>query len=256
MDGGALWAAVHVILKSQTLLSNFTFTFHLYALEKEMATHSSVLAWTELGQESQTSSCVEESNSAWLSRCSWGDRPLVDLYVELAGFSGRCTGVSLPLRVVPWSTGLPSSWVLPSCSYQERTRELGSFGMPHDPRGYVSNFLVTTFQEMIHLIYPIYWALGGAQAFWSLVQIHSGRIAFDSFDQMPPSICSLNFPRSHGKEVGRYQKTLWASHFYGREWRKLRECLDGVQISEPEGNFWPCCSPSGPAWVVKRRKSV
>ena len=85
---------------------------------------------------------MEEWNSAWLSRCSWGDRPLVDLYVELAGFSGRCTGVSLPLRVVPWSTGLPSSWVLPSGSYQERTRELGSFGMPHHPRGYVSNFVV------------------------------------------------------------------------------------------------------------------
>ena len=43
----------------------------------------------------------EEGNSACLSRCSGGDRPLVDLYVELAGFSGRCTGVSLPLRVVP-----------------------------------------------------------------------------------------------------------------------------------------------------------
>ena len=43
MDGGAWWAAVHGVAKSQTRLSNFTFTFH--ALEKEMATHSSVLAW-------------------------------------------------------------------------------------------------------------------------------------------------------------------------------------------------------------------
>ena len=44
MDGGA-WAAVHGVAKSQTRLSDFTFTFHFHALEKEMATHSSVLAW-------------------------------------------------------------------------------------------------------------------------------------------------------------------------------------------------------------------
>ena len=45
MDWGAWWAAVHGVTKSQTRLSNFTFTFHFHALEKEMATHSSVLAW-------------------------------------------------------------------------------------------------------------------------------------------------------------------------------------------------------------------
>ena len=45
MDGGAWWAAVHGVARSQTQLSNFTFTFHFHALEKEMATHSSVLAW-------------------------------------------------------------------------------------------------------------------------------------------------------------------------------------------------------------------
>ena len=45
MDGGAWWTAVHGVTKSQTRLSNFTFTFHFHALEKEMATHSNVLAW-------------------------------------------------------------------------------------------------------------------------------------------------------------------------------------------------------------------
>ena len=45
MDGGAWWAAVHGVANSWTRLSNFTFTFHFHALEKEMATHSSVLAW-------------------------------------------------------------------------------------------------------------------------------------------------------------------------------------------------------------------
>ena len=44
MDG-AWWAAVHVVAKSRTGLSDFTFTFHFHALEKEMATDSSVLAW-------------------------------------------------------------------------------------------------------------------------------------------------------------------------------------------------------------------
>ena len=45
MDGGAWWAAFHGVAKSQTQQSDFTFTFHFHALEKEMATHSSVLAW-------------------------------------------------------------------------------------------------------------------------------------------------------------------------------------------------------------------
>ena len=44
MDGGAWWAAVHGVTKSRTQQSDFTFTFHFHALEKEMATHCSVLA--------------------------------------------------------------------------------------------------------------------------------------------------------------------------------------------------------------------
>ena len=45
MDGGAWWAAVHGVAESQTQLSDFTLTFHFHVLEKEMAAHSSVLAW-------------------------------------------------------------------------------------------------------------------------------------------------------------------------------------------------------------------
>ena len=45
MDGGAWWAAVHGVAKSRTRLSDFTFIFHFYALEKEVATHSRILAW-------------------------------------------------------------------------------------------------------------------------------------------------------------------------------------------------------------------
>ena len=49
MGGGAWWAPVHGVAKSLTRLSNFTSTFHFHALEKEMATHSSIPAWRILG---------------------------------------------------------------------------------------------------------------------------------------------------------------------------------------------------------------
>ena len=49
MDGGAWWAAIHGVAKSRKRLSDFSFTFHFHALDKEMATHSSVLAWRILG---------------------------------------------------------------------------------------------------------------------------------------------------------------------------------------------------------------
>ena len=45
MDGGGWQAAVHGVVKSQTQLSDFTFIFYFHALEKEMATHSSIIAW-------------------------------------------------------------------------------------------------------------------------------------------------------------------------------------------------------------------
>ena len=51
MDGGAWWATDQGVVKSPTQLGDFTFTFHFHALEKEMATHSSVLAWRIPGTE-------------------------------------------------------------------------------------------------------------------------------------------------------------------------------------------------------------
>ena len=51
MVGGAWWAPVHGVTKSRTRLSDFTFTFYFHALEKEMATHSSNLAWIIPGTE-------------------------------------------------------------------------------------------------------------------------------------------------------------------------------------------------------------
>ena len=58
MDGGAWWAAVHRVAKSWARLSNFTFTFHFHALEKETATHSSVLAWRIPGTGSLVGCCL------------------------------------------------------------------------------------------------------------------------------------------------------------------------------------------------------
>ena len=52
MDGVAWWAALHGVAKSRTQLGDFTITFHFHALEKEMATRSSVLAWRITGRES------------------------------------------------------------------------------------------------------------------------------------------------------------------------------------------------------------
>ena len=49
MDGGAWWAAVHGVAQSRARLRDFTFTFHFHALEKEVATRSSVLAWRTPG---------------------------------------------------------------------------------------------------------------------------------------------------------------------------------------------------------------
>ena len=58
MGGGAWQAAVHGVVKSRTQLSDFTFTFHFHALEKEMATHSSVLAWRILGTGGLVGCCL------------------------------------------------------------------------------------------------------------------------------------------------------------------------------------------------------
>ena len=58
MDGGAWWAAVQGVEKGRAQLSDFTFTFHFHALEKEMATHSSVFAWRIPGTGSLVGFCL------------------------------------------------------------------------------------------------------------------------------------------------------------------------------------------------------
>ena len=81
----------------------------------------------ELGQERQSSLCVEEWNSACLSSGSRGDRPLVELSVVSAGFSERCMRVAVPLLFVPSSTGLPSNRCLGIGFLSRADREIGVF---------------------------------------------------------------------------------------------------------------------------------
>ena len=70
MDGGAWWAAVHGVARSWTRLSDFTFTSHFHALEKEMATCSSVLAWRIPGTEEPAIYGVAQTRLKQLSSSS------------------------------------------------------------------------------------------------------------------------------------------------------------------------------------------
>ena len=98
----------------------------------------------DLGQESETSSWVQAWNSACLSRCSQGDRPLVYLDLEPAGFSGRCMGVSVPLRVVTSSTGLHSK-MCPGIGFLSRAdQEIGVFRNVAPPTRLCLEFLRET----------------------------------------------------------------------------------------------------------------
>ena len=81
----------------------------------------------QLEQESQASSCVEEWNSAGLSRCLLGDRSLVELYLEPVVLSDHACGVSVPLRVVNSSTGLHSKSCLGIGFLSRVAGEIGVF---------------------------------------------------------------------------------------------------------------------------------
>ena len=84
----------------------------------------------------------EEWNSACLSSCSWGFRPLVELCMEPSGFPDNARGCQCPFVLCLHPQGFHQRGVLASGSFQERTMKSGSFSMWHHPRGYVSNFLV------------------------------------------------------------------------------------------------------------------
>ena len=105
MDGGAWRAAVHGVAKSRTRLSDFTFTFHLHALEKEMATHSSVLAWRIPGMGD---SGGLPSMGSHRVRHDWCDLAAAAVTVHSdfgAQESKICHGFHLFPFYLPWSDG-------------------------------------------------------------------------------------------------------------------------------------------------------
>ena len=83
MDGGASWAAVHGVAKSRTRLSDFAFTFHFHTLEKEMATHSSVLVWRIPGMEQP--SALPSMGSHRVGH-DWSNLAAATLYLRLLIF--------------------------------------------------------------------------------------------------------------------------------------------------------------------------
>ena len=129
MDRGAWWAAVHAVATSRTRLSDFTFTFHFYALEEEMATHSRILAWRIPGMgepgglpsvgshrvgndwsdlAAAAAGCFPGGTSSKEPTCQRGRRREVDSNLG----SGRSLGVvlaahsSIPAWRIPWTKEL------------------------------------------------------------------------------------------------------------------------------------------------------
>ena len=109
MDRRAWWAAVHGVAKSQTRLSDFTFTFHFHALEKEMATHSSVLTWgiPGMGEPGGLPSMglhrvghdwhdLAAAAAAFIPR--WEDSPYCSLANEWDIFTELCENWNLKLK--------------------------------------------------------------------------------------------------------------------------------------------------------------
>ena len=97
MEGGAWWAAVHGVAKSRTQLSDFTFSFHFHALKKEIATHSSVLAW-------RISGTAEPGGLP-----SMGSHRVGHNWSDLTAAAGPICLFML-LILLPWETNLRRYW--------------------------------------------------------------------------------------------------------------------------------------------------
>ena len=114
MDRGAWWAAVHGVARNQTRLSDFTFTFHFLASEKEMATHSSVLAWRIPGMGEPGGLPSMGSHRVG---CDWSDLAAVQLIPRT--FSSCKAEILYPLNSFPFPH--PSLWQSPFYFFKNLT---------------------------------------------------------------------------------------------------------------------------------------
>ena len=115
MDGGAWWAAVHRVEKSRTRPSDLTFTFHFHALEKEMAPHSSTLAW----------------------EIPWAEEPgrlqahaVAKSQTRLSDFTFAFHFHALEKEMAPHSSVL--AWKIPGTEEPGRLQSMGSLTVGHD----------------------------------------------------------------------------------------------------------------------------
>ena len=135
MDGGAWWAALHGVAKSRTWPSDFTFTFHFAALEKEMATHSSVLAWRipgtgepgglpSMGSQSWTRPKRLSSSSSYL-QLPWWLRWLKRL-PAMRETRVRSLGWEDPLEKEMATHSSSLAWKIPKMEESHRLQFMGS----------------------------------------------------------------------------------------------------------------------------------
>ena len=124
MDGGAWWAAVHGVAKSQTQLNGFTFIFHFHALKKEMATNSSVLAWRIPGMAEPGGLPSMGSHRAGQDRSDLAAAAAAVMYILL-----------IPSLTRPCFTFLPDIYLCLKFYLFVKVQVLISQSCPCDPHG-------------------------------------------------------------------------------------------------------------------------
>ena len=105
MDGGAWKATVHGVAEGRTRLSNFTFTFHFHALEKEMATHSSVLAWRIAGTEHPGGLPLWGCTESDTTEVTQQQQQCICFHVIKLGFEAIAAGLQIPALFLLGSWG-------------------------------------------------------------------------------------------------------------------------------------------------------
>ena len=133
MDGGAWWAVVYGVAKSRTRLSVFTFTFHFHALEKEMATHSNVLAWriSGMGKPGELPSMGSHRVGHDWSNLAAAAAASVDLLLSISvQFSSVQSLSHVRLFATPWITARQASCPLPTPGVHSDSRPLSQWCHP------------------------------------------------------------------------------------------------------------------------------